>query len=85
MRLTRAGEYAVRAVLYLAKQKKGALVSRREIASRTDVPAHFLAKIAQQLARAGIIEIQQGSSGGFRLRQAPAELPLLAVVEAIIG
>ena len=85
MRLTRAGEYAVRAVLYLAKQKKGTLVSSREIATRTDVPAHFLAKIAQQLAKAGIIEIQQGSGGGFRLRQAPADLPLLTVIEAIIG
>jgi DNA-binding IscR family transcriptional regulator len=32
-----------------------------------DIPAQFLGKIAQQLARAGIIEIVQGSKGGYRL------------------
>lgn len=85
MRLTRAGEYAVRCVLYLAKQGKGKLVSRKEIAEQTDVPPHFLAKIAQQLAKASIIEIMQGANGGYRLIMAPEEVTLLDVIEAIIG
>jgi Rrf2 family protein len=85
MRLTRAGEYGIRCVLHLARHGKGVLVSRKEIAARTDVPPHFLAKIAQQLARAGIIEILQGATGGYRLLTDPAEITLLAVIEAIIG
>ena len=85
MRLTRAGEYGIRCVLHLARHGKGTLVSRREIALRTDVPLHFLAKIAQQLARAGIIEILQGANGGYRLLADPAEITLLSVIEAIIG
>ena len=85
MRLTRAGEYGIRCVLHLARHGKGALVSRKEIAVRTDVPPHFLAKIAQQLARAGIIEILQGANGGYRLLADPSEITLLAVIEAVIG
>ncbi|MFA6499818.1 MAG: Rrf2 family transcriptional regulator [Desulfurivibrionaceae bacterium] len=85
MRLTRAGEYGIRCILHLARHGKGALVSRKEIAVRTDVPPHFLAKIAQQLSRAGIIEILQGANGGYRLLADPAEISLLAVIEAIIG
>ncbi len=85
MRLTRAGEYGIRCVLHLARHGKGTLVSRKEIAVRTDVPPHFLAKIAQQLARAGIIEILQGATGGYRLLTDPSKITLLAVIEAIIG
>jgi Rrf2 family protein len=85
MRLTRAGEYAVRCVLYLASQGVGVLCARKEIASKMDIPDQFLGKIAQQLARAGAIEIVQGARGGFRLVIAPEELTLLEVVEAVIG
>ena len=85
MRLTRAGEYAVRCVLYLAKKGDGELVSRQEIAEECDVPSHFLAKIAQQLAKAGIIEILQGAKGGYRLIKRPDKITLLDVIETIIG
>jgi len=85
MRLTRAGEYAIRAVLYLAGKGRGELVNRREIAREMDIPGQFLAKIAQQLARAGHIEIVQGAKGGFRLRVPPESLTLLDVVEAVEG
>lgn len=85
MRLTRAGEYAVRCVLHLSRQGEGALVSRQEVAAATDTPTHFLAKIAQQLAKAGIIEIVQGSKGGYRLLRPPSAITLLEVIEAIIG
>jgi Rrf2 family iron-sulfur cluster assembly transcriptional regulator len=85
MRLTRAGEYAIRCILYLARNGKGMLVSRQEIAEQADVPSHFLAKIAQQLARSSIIEIQQGARGGYILLKDPARLTMLEVIEAIIG
>ncbi len=85
MRLTRAGEYAVRCMLYLCRKGQGNLVSRQEIAGNANIPAHFLAKIAQQLAKAGFIEIRQGARGGFVLSQKPADISLLQVVETMIG
>ena len=85
MKLTRAGEYAIRCVLYLASQGQGTLVSRRVIADYFDIPDKFLAKIAQQLAKAGMIGIKQGARGGYVLIRDPADITMLAVVEALIG
>ncbi len=85
MRLSRAGEYAVRCMLYLSMAGKGVLVRRKTVAREMDIPEQFLGKIAQQLARAGLMEIVQGAKGGFRLMVFPEELTLLAVVEAVIG
>jgi Rrf2 family iron-sulfur cluster assembly transcriptional regulator len=85
MRLTRAGEYAVRCVLYLAGRPTGEVISRREVATAMDIPDPFLSKIAQQLAKAGIIEIIQGAKGGYRLLVSSEKVTLLDVVEAISG
>ena len=85
MRLTRAGEYAVRCVLYLSVRGEGEVVGRKEIAHEMDIPDQFLGKIAQQLSRAGILEIVQGPKGGFRLLIPPDKMSLLDVVEAVIG
>ena len=85
MRLTRAAEYAIRCMVYLAGRGRGILTSRQEIAERADIPTHFLAKIAQDLARAGFIEIRQGARGGFVLLKEPASITLLEVVETMIG
>jgi Rrf2 family iron-sulfur cluster assembly transcriptional regulator len=85
MRLTRAGEYAVRCVLYLAAQQEGEVVRRQEIAQQMEIPNQFLGKIVQQLARSGIVEIVQGSKGGYRLLVPPQRLSLLDVVEGVTG
>ncbi len=85
MRLTRAGEYAIRCIMYLSSIGKGNLVSKKEIASKCAIPTHFLSKIAQELQKARILEIKQGPKGGFILTKDPKNLTLLEVIEAIIG
>lgn len=85
MRLTRAAEYAIRCITYLAKQGRGVLASKKDIAERAEIPPHFLSKIAQDLAKAGFIEIRQGARGGFSLLKAPKDITLLDVIETMIG
>jgi Rrf2 family protein len=85
MRLTRAGEYGVRCILYLSSKGVGVLCNRMQIAAAMDIPGQFLGKIAQQLARAGYIEIIQGAGGGLKLVVSPEKLTLLDVVETVIG
>ncbi len=85
MRITKAGDYAIRCVLYLSSKGKGTLVSKKEIAEKCYIPPQFLSKIAQDLARARVIEIKQGPKGGFMLIEEPKNITLLKVVEAIIG
>jgi Rrf2 family protein len=85
MRLTKAGEYAVRCALFLSVKGMGVVSSKKDIARTMDIPDQFLGKIAQQLARAGIIEIVQGPKGGYRLLVPPEKLTMLDVVETVIG
>lgn len=85
MRLSKAGEYAIRCMFYLSKQHAGDLCSRRVVASEMDIPDQFLGKIAQQLSKAGLIEIVQGAKGGFRLNRSPEQISMLDVIEAVVG
>ena len=61
MRLTRAAEYAVRCVLFMAKQPAHSVIPRRDISRHMEIPDQFLGKIAQQLARAGIMGRRKGA------------------------
>ena len=85
MRLTRAGEYAIRCVMYLSCLGVDKIGSRVEIAQAMDIPATFLGKIAQQLAKAGYIELVRGPKGGIRLVVPPEKITLLGVIEAVMG
>jgi Rrf2 family protein len=69
----------------MSTRKQGELVARSEVAQAMEIPSQFLAKIAQQLSRAGFIEIVQGARGGYRLLVSPEDITLLDVVESISG
>ncbi|MBF0549137.1 MAG: Rrf2 family transcriptional regulator [Deltaproteobacteria bacterium] len=85
MKLTRAGEYAIRCILYLSRQNVADTIRRHDVAGHMDIPMQFLSKIAQQLAKAGLIQITQGAKGGYRLIRSPEEITLLDVIEAVEG
>ena len=85
MHLTRTGEYGVRCVLYLARNHRRKVVARTEVAEAMDIPAQYLGKVAQVLARAGLLTIRQGARGGYALARRPADISLLSVVEAVEG
>ena len=87
MLYSRSAEYAIRAFAHLSQAPSGVYVMARRIAEREEIPAHFLAKILQDLARRQIIRSSKGPNGGFALirdRQKPS-LTLLDVVEAVDG
>ncbi|GAB4413886.1 MAG: Rrf2 family transcriptional regulator [Bacteroidia bacterium] len=83
---SKACTYGIRAVLYLAihateHQKLGA----KPIADALEVPAPFLAKVLQELARKGIISSQKGPGGGFYLAPRDYQVSIAQIVEAIDG
>ena len=85
MELTRKGEYAIRGIIYLAKQPPGKVVLISEIAEATDVPQTFLAKIFQSFAKLGLVNSFRGTGGGFVLGRPAAQITLRQVVEAVEG
>jgi Rrf2 family transcriptional regulator, iron-sulfur cluster assembly transcription factor len=82
---SRSAEYAIRAFVFLAEVPPGKFAMVRQIAEESDIPAHFLAKILQQLARQGFLRSSKGPTGGFALRYPSSEITLLQIVESIDG
>lgn len=85
MQITRQADYALRAVLYLARSDPQARVSTAEIAREERIPATFLAKIVSQLSAIGVLQAMRGARGGVRLARPANEITLLEIVEAIDG
>ena len=81
--LTQTGEYALRAMVYMARKGEGAYSGVKEIAAATDVPANYLAKILQQLARHKVLDSQKGFGGGFKLARKLSRINLMDVIDPL--
>lgn len=75
-------EYALRAVVHLAMHE-GQPQKTSEVAKRTKVPHAYLSKVLQGLQAEGIVQLQRGIGGGVRLAQAPGQMTILDVVNAV--
>lgn len=82
---SRSTEYAIRALVHLAKVPEGKFAMVKQIASDENIPAHFLAKILQQLVRKGLLRSSKGPTGGFCLRRPAEQIRLMQLVEALNG
>lgn len=80
--LSQTVEYALRAVAYLAKETPKSPTTE-EIAAATHVPQAYLAKVLQNLKKAGLVYSQRGVGGGITLLKNPEELTILEVVNAV--
>ena len=85
MRLTRATEYAFRALRYLTSRTEGRWYSIQEIAEAEDMPIQFLAKVMQHLTQASLVHSACGKTGGYRLGRPPAQVRMADVVLAMEG
>ena len=85
MQITRQADYAVRAVLYLARLGTDHRAATSQIAQEQQIPPSFLAKIVSQLSVAGLLQTSRGARGGVSLARLPENISLLEVVEAIDG
>ncbi|MBI2330943.1 MAG: Rrf2 family transcriptional regulator [Chloroflexi bacterium] len=84
MQITRQADYAVRAVLHLARNGE-TRTATSVIAEEQRIPPSFLAKIISQLSIAGLLHTSRGARGGVTLAREPKEITLLEVIEAIDG
>ena len=85
MIITRATEYAIRAILHMSRQPAGEIIYKKDICKAQDVTPAFLTKILQPLIKDGIVGSQRGVGGGFYLVKPPAEITLLDIVKSQEG
>ncbi len=87
MKLSVRGEYALRALLVLARdyQDDDKVVRIQEISTKQNIPKRFLEQILNDLKSAGILESKRGVAGGYRLRRPPERVTLAEIVRHIEG
>jgi len=86
MKITRAGDYALRVLGYMAsEQNKGKVFMRNDLSRICGVPDSFLGKILQALARENILESERGKKGGFKINKSPKEITVYDIIKAVEG
>jgi Rrf2 family protein len=84
MRLSARVDYALRAVLELARSGDNPVTAER-IARAQDIPPKFCESILLQLRRGGVVYAQRGPEGGYWLARPVDQISLLEIIEVIDG
>ncbi len=91
MKISKQGEYGLRAMLYLAVQEGVGdrrvlpLLQSRHIAQQEKIPVKFLEQVLGRLRKAGLLISQKGAAGGYRLAKPADQIALAEVIRAIDG
>jgi Rrf2 family transcriptional regulator, iron-sulfur cluster assembly transcription factor len=85
MQITRREEYGLKGLIFLARQPPEKVFLAREVSKVQKIPEPFLAKIFQQLSKAGLLRSHRGAKGGFSLRKPAGEITMREVIEALEG
>lgn len=83
--IRRNTDYALRALILMAKEKQDRMYQITRLADAARVPEGFLRKTFQRLDKAGIIGSRRGPKGGFSLAKRPGDITVLEVLEAVQG
>ncbi len=81
--LTQTAKYALHALIYLTQQPDDDYHQACRIAEQIKVPANYLGKTLQKLARARLVDSQKGLHGGFRSALLPEQVRIYDVLRAI--
>ncbi|MBI3160756.1 MAG: Rrf2 family transcriptional regulator [Chloroflexi bacterium] len=86
MKLSKRGEYGLRAMIFLAAhQRESAVFPIGEIAARENIPERFLEQILLTLKNAGLLQSKKGAAGGYYLARPPAGITLGEIERILDG
>jgi Rrf2 family protein len=89
MRLSKRGEYGLRAMIFLAiasgPNPQPRMVQIREIAEHEKIPGKFLEQILLALKNAGLLHSRMGNAGGFYLVKPASEITLGQIFRVLDG
>jgi Rrf2 family protein len=86
MRLSKRGEYGLRAMVDLATwETESGLIQIKEIAEREQIPSKFLEQILLSLKNAGLLHSKMGVGGGYYLARPASTISLGHIVRVLDG
>jgi Rrf2 family protein len=83
--LSATSEYALRALVELARNSRGKVILGRDLAKQTGIPAKYLSKIMLSLRNAGLIMATRGTHGGYTLQRPADAIHLADIVQVFDG
>ena len=88
MRLSKRGEYGLRAMINLASAQKnapGEMVQIKDISAQEKIPTKYLEQILLALKNAGLLNSKMGIGGGYYLARQPEEINLGQIIRVLDG
>ncbi len=85
MKLTTRSEYALLALVYLARNKDEGFISIETIARAQGIPPKFLEQLMLALKRAHFLRSIKGQHGGYALSKEPDQITLAEVIRLFDG
>jgi len=85
LKLTKKADYALMAMKHLAERASQGSRSAKDVADAYGIPPEALAKILQRLAKAGLLQSQHGTNGGYTLARPAHTISAFEVIKAIDG
>ena len=85
MKLSKRGEYGLRALQDLAAHYGEGPVANNVLAERNNIPPRFLEQILLTLKHGQIVRSQKGPQGGYYLARSPQQITLAEAVRLLDG
>jgi len=85
MRISRKAEYALRALLLLARDNPDKVHQIHELSEAGRIPVKFLEQILLTLRNRGVLSSKRGVGGGYSLKRRPSEMSVLEIIELMDG
>jgi Rrf2 family protein len=85
MKISKKAEYAMRAVIGIARNPRNIPLQISELSNSESIPIKFLEQILLSLKKAGTLRSKRGASGGYYLEKDPSEISLGSILEIIDG
>lgn len=83
MRISRKAEYALRALVSLARERRSWGI--QELSERENIPVKFLEQILLALRHAGLLISKRGVGGGYTLHRAADEITVAEIIRIFDG
>ncbi len=85
LKLTKKADYGLMAMKHLAEHAYEGACSAKDVATSYGIPPEAMAKILQRLVKAGLLQSQHGTNGGYVLARSAEIISAFEVIRAIDG
>jgi Rrf2 family protein len=85
VRVSAKADYAVRAMIELARGTEDSPVPGERVSADQEIPARFLDTILTELRYAGLVRGRTGAEGGYWLARPPEDVTLAEIIDEVDG